>query len=86
VTTNEPLPDPRPGDSIPILVLEWFTAAVLLLVLVALAWMAAADVLPASCHLASLEVEILGVLGLLVAALLLVSVLALLPTPDGSAD
>jgi hypothetical protein len=71
--------------STPFVLLEWVTAAVLVLVLVALGWMAAADHLPASCRLPSLEAEILGMLGLLTTALLLVSVLALLHTQDRSA-
>jgi hypothetical protein len=62
--------------------LEWVTAVVLVLVLAALAWMAMADYLPAWGRLLSLEAEILGVLGLLTAALLFVSVLALLHTQD----
>jgi ethanolamine permease len=57
--------------------LEWVAAAALLLVLAALGWMALAERLPAWGRLPSLEAEILLVLGLLTAALLLVSVLAL---------
>lgn len=64
------------------LLLEWITAIVLLLVLAALAWMAAADRLPAAWRLGSLEAEIVGVLGLLTAALLFVSILSLLHTRD----
>jgi hypothetical protein len=74
------LPDRRQGDSPAIVVLEWVTAAVLVLVLGALAWMAAADRLPPTWRPLTLEGEILGVLGLLTAALLFVSVLALLHT------
>ena len=75
----------KKNTSIPFLLLEWLTAAVLVLVLAALGWMAAADRLPALFRLPSLEAEILAVLGLLTAALLLVSVLALLHTQDHSA-
>jgi len=75
----------KKNTSMPFLLLEWVTAAVLVLVLAALGWMAAADRLPASCRLPSLEVEIVAVIGLLTTALLLVSVLALLHTQDHSA-
>jgi hypothetical protein len=85
VKTNDPLPEKRPRDSITIPVLEWITAAVLVLVLASLAWMAVADFLPASCRPFWLEVEILSVLGLVIAALLFVSVLALLHTHDRAA-
>jgi hypothetical protein len=82
VKTHEPLPHERLRDSTPIAVLEWVTAAVLILVLAALAWMAVADLLPASWRLLGIEAEILGVLGLLTAALIFVSILALLHTQD----
>jgi hypothetical protein len=75
----------KKNDSTPFLLLEWLTAAVLVLVLAALGWMAVADRLPALYRLPSLEAEILVVIGLLTAALLLVSVLALLHTQDRSA-
>jgi len=80
VKTNEQLPPPQPRASLPSHLLEWLTAGVLVLVLAALAWMAAADLLPSSWRVLPLEVEIFGVLGLLTLALLLVSVLALLHT------
>ena len=83
---NETMPDQRLQGLTTFPVLEWFTALVLMLVLVALAWMAVADLLPASWRLLSLEAEILGVLGLLTAALLSVSVLALLHTRDRPAS
>jgi hypothetical protein len=79
---NQPLLDQRLGGLTTPPLLEWVTALVLVLVLGALAWMAVADLLPASWRLLSLEAEILGTLGLLAAALLSVSVLALLNTRD----
>jgi hypothetical protein len=79
---NPALPDQRQRNLTTFPVLEWFTALVLVLVLIALAWMAVADLLPASWRLLSLEAEILGVLALFTAALLSVSVLALLHTRD----
>jgi hypothetical protein len=82
VKVDQALPDQRLRGLTTFPVLEWFTALVLVLVLVALAWMAVADLLPESWRLLSLEAEILGVLGLLTAALLSVSVLALLHTRD----
>ena len=59
--------------------LERLTAAVLLLVVAALGWVVVAADQPqwAWARLASVEVEVAVVLGLLVSALLLVSVLAL---------
>jgi hypothetical protein len=80
--TKKLLPDRRRRGSTSFLLLEWVTAAVLVLVLAALGWMAGADLLPASWRLLSLEVEILVALTLLTAALLFVSVLALLHTRD----
>jgi hypothetical protein len=73
--------DRQPRASISLFLLESLTAIVLLLVLASLPWMAVVDQLPAAWRL-SLEAEILGVLGLLTAALVLVSVLALLHTRD----
>jgi hypothetical protein len=86
VKRNQALADPRLRGLNTFPVLEWITALVLVLVLAALAWMAVADLLPASWRLLSLEAEILGVLGLLAAALLSVSVLALLHTRDRPAS
>jgi CHASE2 domain-containing sensor protein len=80
--TKQPLLDQRQEGLTTFPLLEWVTAFVLALVLAALAWMAVADLLPVSWRLLSLEAEILGALGLLTAALLLVSVLALLHTRD----
>lgn len=62
--------------------LELITAAVLVLVLAALAWMVAAAYWPGQFRLASIEVEVVTVSALLTAALLLVSVVALLHTRD----
>jgi hypothetical protein len=63
-------------------VLEGITAVVLGLVPASLVWMTAAEYLPSWCRLPSVELEIYGVLLLLSAAILLVSVLALLQTWD----
>jgi hypothetical protein len=82
VKLNQPLPDHGQRTLTTFPLLEWVTALVLVLVLAALAWMPLADLLPASWRLLSLEAEILGTLGLLTAALLSVSVLALLHTQD----
>jgi hypothetical protein len=65
--------------------LEWLTTGVLVLLLAALGWMAVADLLPATWRLLPLEVEIFAVLGFLTAAILLISVLALLHTRDRTA-
>ncbi len=62
--------------------LEWATAILLVVVLAVLAWMAVTDLLPQSWRLPAREVEILIVVGLLTAALLLVSALALLQTRE----
>jgi hypothetical protein len=86
VKMNQPLLDQRLEGLTTFPMLEWITAFVLMLVLAALAWMAVADLLPASWRLLSLEAEILGTLGLLTAALLSVSVLALLHTQDRPAS
>lgn len=67
-----------PGRAV--ILLERVTAALLVLVLVALAWMIAAATWPASFAWASTEVEVVAVIGLLAAALVLVSVVALLHT------
>ena len=83
---NQPLPDRGLRGLTTMPMLEWVTAFVLVLVLAALAWMVVADLLPASWRLLSLEAEILGALGLLTAALLSVSVLALLHTRDRPAS
>jgi hypothetical protein len=60
--------------------LEWLTGAVLLLVLVALGWMVWAAYGPGWGRLPSLTAEVVLVLTLLTAALVLVSVVALLHT------
>jgi hypothetical protein len=62
--------------------LERLAAAVLLLVVVALAWMILVAYRPDLLRLASLKVEVLAILGLLTAALLLVSAVALRNTRD----
>ncbi len=63
-----------------VLLLERITAIVLFLVLVALGWMIVAANLPTWGNLLPIEVEVIAVLVLLTAALLLVSVVALLHT------
>ena len=60
--------------------LEQTASAILLLVLAALGWMVVAATFPEWGRLASLEVEVIGIVGLLLAALLLVSIVALLHT------
>jgi hypothetical protein len=60
--------------------LEWLTEGVLLLVVAALGWMIAVAYEPNWGRLASVEVEVVIVLALLVAALLLVSLVSLLHT------
>lgn len=67
-----------PGRAV--VLLERVTAALLVLVLIALGWIIAAATWPASLAWASTEVEVVAVIGLLVAALVLVSVVALLHT------
>ena len=60
--------------------LERAAAGLLLLVLAALGWMIVASYNPEWGRLASLELEVVLVVGLLLAALVLVSVVALLHT------
>jgi hypothetical protein len=61
-------------------VLEWITGAVLLLVLAGLGWMILAAYQPAWGRFLSPEAEVVGMLALLMAALTLVSAVALLHT------
>jgi len=60
--------------------LEWLTEGVLLLVVAALGWMIVAAYEPTWGRFAPLGTEVAVVLGLLVTALLLVSVVSLLHT------
>jgi hypothetical protein len=60
--------------------LERLTAVVLLLVIVAVVWMVCVSIQPDWLRLGSEEIEAVVVLGLLTAALVLVSVVALLHT------
>jgi hypothetical protein len=60
--------------------LERVTAGVLWLVVAAVAWMSLVAYLPGWLRFGSVEVEIATITGLLTAALILVSVLALLHT------
>jgi hypothetical protein len=62
--------------------LERIAAAVLLLVVLSLAWMILSAHAPALVRLASLEIEVGIVVGVLVSALTLVSAVALLHTRD----
>jgi hypothetical protein len=62
------------------LLLERVTAGVLLLVLVAVGWMTWASYFPEWGRLFPVEVEVILVLGVLTAALVLVTVLSLLHT------
>jgi ethanolamine permease len=73
------LAEAGPGKESPAPALERAAAAALVLVIVAVGWMAAAEFLPSWARLPWVEVEVLVVVGLLTAALGLVSVLALLP-------
>jgi hypothetical protein len=61
-------------------VVEQIASAVLLLVLAALGWIIIAASSPAWGRLASLELEVIGIVALLLAALMLVSVVALMHT------
>jgi hypothetical protein len=63
-----------------ILFLERLTAALLLAVVLALGWMVLVTYYPEGPRLASVEVEVVVMLALLAAALILVSVVALLHT------
>lgn len=62
--------------------LERVTATVLVLVILAVGWMIFAEDLPAWLRLATVQAEIVAVVGLLSAALGLVSALAFLHTRD----
>ncbi len=67
-------------------VVEQIASAVLLLVLAALGWIIIAAFSPTWVRLASLELEVIGIVGLLLAALILVSVVALLHTRKSSGE
>ncbi len=69
-----------PADRPPSRLLETATAGVLLAVVIALGWMIVIAYLPAMMRLPSLEMEIVIILALLLAALLFVSIVALLHT------
>jgi hypothetical protein len=70
------------GQRRPSPLLEWLAAAVLLLVAVALAWMTLVAYRPDWLRLGSVKIEVLALLGLLTAALLLVSAVALRNTRE----
>jgi hypothetical protein len=70
--------NPRPPSP----VLEWLAAIALLLVAVALAWMTLVAYRPEWLRFAALKTEVTAILGLLTAALLLVSAVALRNTRD----
>jgi len=68
----------KPTTRFPLL--EWLTTAVLLLVLLSLCWMVLAAAWPEGTEAATLDVQVWIVVVLLSAALLLVSIVALLHT------
>jgi hypothetical protein len=72
-------PEPRTLSTAGLL-LERTAAGLLLIVLAALGWMISASYIPEWGRLESLELEVLLIVGLLLATLLLVSVVALLHT------
>ena len=71
-------PANRPPSTYP--VLERLTAGVLLVFIISLAWMITVAYIPGFCRLMTVEVEVILMLVLLVAALGLVSLVALLHT------
>ena len=73
IPTREPPPRTYP-------VLERLTAGVLLAFIISLAWMITVAYIPGFCRLMSVEVEVILMLVLLIAALGLVSLVALLHT------
>jgi hypothetical protein len=73
-------PEPEQPASLAFWLLEWSTAVVLGLVVAALGWMLVAAYLPSRFRLGSEETEIVAFLGLLTAALLLLSGAALVHT------
>ncbi len=75
-------PDDSRKSKRPFVLLEQVAATVLLLVIVAIGWMIAAASQSPIVRLPSLELEVLVVLGLLIAALVLVSVVALRQTRE----
>ena len=75
---SEDLPSEKPNTALDLL--ERVTAVVLVLVIVSLIWMIAATYWPEFVRFASTEQEVGVISGLLIAALLLVSVVALLRT------
>ena len=82
IDTADCATDAGEGPRRPSPLLEWLAATVLLLVAVALAWMTLVAYRPDWLRLASLKVEVLAILGLLTAALILVSAVALRNTRD----
>lgn len=81
MTTEQPLTEKAAAGSV-FRVLERITAAALLLVLLALGWMIVMAFQPHQARLASTDQEVLVVVGLLLLALILVSLVALFHT-DG---
>ena len=77
--TRNDAPEPRTVSTAGQL-LERAAAGLLLLVLAALGWMIAAAYVPEWGRLESLELEVLLIVGLLLATLVLVSIVALLHT------
>jgi hypothetical protein len=86
------LPETEPASNAGIVWMDRLTGLVLLLVIVAVAWMVCVSVQPKWLRLDSVEIEAVLMLSLLTAALILVSVVALLHTrnsafvPDGTQD
>ena len=76
---REPAPRmPSPG----LILLEWVTSLLLLIVLASLIWMITVSYRPGFLRLASLEFEVLCVISLLFASLILVSLVSLLHAGD----
>jgi hypothetical protein len=75
---SEDLPGKKPNGALDLL--ERLTAVVLVLVIGSLAWMIAATYWPELARFATPEQEVGVISGLLIAALLLVSIVALLRT------
>ena len=73
-------PSPSRPLGLPYRLLERAATGALLLVLAALGWMVAAAYFPDSTRLSSAEVEVIVTIGLLLAGLCLVSVVALMHT------
>jgi hypothetical protein len=80
MNTDQSETEGRRGAVQPLTLLEWITATALLLVVLSVGWMIVAAFHPAWGRLAALELEVVVILVLLSAALILVSLVALLHT------